>query len=78
VWTGQQAFSLKLVDQLGDFQDAVDDTAKAVHISGEPVLVHPEKDRKTVLDLLFGDVSEWLPSREKLLEQHMGFYYLWK
>jgi protease-4 len=78
VWTGQQAFSMKLVDQLGDFQDAVDDTAKAVNISGEPVLVHPEKDRKTLLDLLFGDVSEWLPSREKLLEQHMGFYYLWK
>ena len=78
VWTGQQAFSMKLVDQLGDFQDAVNDTAKAVNISGEPVLVHPEKDRKTVLDLLFGDVSEWLPSREKLLEQHMGFYYLWK
>src|SRR6202167_3723595 len=40
VWTGQQAFSMKLVDQLGDFQDAVDDTAKAVNISGEPVLVH--------------------------------------
>jgi protease-4 len=78
VWTGEQALSLKLIDQLADFQAAVDDTAKAVGIRGEPVLVHPEKDRKTVLDLLFGDVSDWLPSREKLLEQHVGFYYLWK
>jgi protease-4 len=78
VWTGEQALSLKLIDQLADFQAAVDDTAKAVGIKGEPVLVHPEKDRKTVLDLLFGDVSDWLPSREKLLEQHVGFYYLWK
>jgi protease-4 len=78
VWTGQQALSLKLIDQVADFETAVDDTAKTVGISGKPVLVHPEKDRKTVLDLLFGDVSEWLPSREKLLEQHMGFYYLWK
>jgi len=78
VWTGQEALPMKLIDQLGDFQDAVHDTAKAVGISGEPVLVHPEKDRKTVLDLLFGDVSEWLPTREKLLEQHVGFYYLWK
>jgi protease IV len=78
VWTGQQALSLKLIDQVADFEAAVDDTAKAVGISGKPVLVHPEKERKTLLDLLFGDVSEWLPSREKLLEQHVGFYYLWK
>jgi protease IV len=78
VWTGQQALAMKLIDQVGDFEAAVDDTAKAVGITGKPVLVHPEKDRKTVLDLLFGDFSEWLPSREKLLEQHMGFYYLWK
>ncbi len=78
VWTGEQALSMKLIDQVGDFQAAVDDTAKAVNIKGEPVLVHSEKERKTVLDLLFGDVSEWLPSREKLLDQHVGFYYLWK
>ena len=78
VWTGEQALSMKLIDQVGDFQAAVDDTAKAVNIKGEPVLVHPERDRKSVLDVLFGDVSEWLPTREKLLEHHVGFYYLWK
>jgi len=78
VWTGQQALSMKLIDQVADFEAAVEDTAKAVGISGKPTLVRPEKDRKTLLDLLFGDVSEWLPTREKLLEQHSGFYYLWR
>src|SRR3989440_1104125 len=78
VWTGEQALGMKLIDQVADFEAAVDDTAKSVPISGKPGLVHPEKDRKTLLDLLFGDVSEWLPSREKLLDQHTGFYYLWK
>lgn len=78
VWTGQQALAMKLIDQVGDFQDVVHDTAKAVGITGEPVLVHPEKDRKTLLDLMTGDVAQWLPSKEKLLEQHVGFYYLWK
>jgi protease IV len=78
VWTGEQALSMKLIDQVGDFQAAVDDTAKSVGIKGEPVLVRPERDRKTVLDVLFGDISEWLPTREKLLEHHVGFYYLWK
>jgi len=78
VWTGEQAMSLHLIDQIGDFRSAVLDTAKSVNISGEPVLVHPEKDRKSLLDLLFGDASQWLPTKEKLLDQHVGFYYLWK
>jgi protease-4 len=63
---------------VSDFQGVVADTAKAVGIKGEPTLVKPEKDRKTVLDLLFGDISEYLPTREKLMEQHVGFYYLWR
>src|ERR1700730_5372811 len=78
VWTGEEALPMKLIDQVGDFEAAVKDTAKSVGISGEPTLVRPEKDRKTVLDLLLGDVSQYLPTREKLLEQQVGFYYLWK
>jgi len=78
VWTGEEALSMHLIDQIGDFQAAVDDTAKAVGIKGEPVLVRPELERKTVLDLLFGDASQWLPTKEKLMENQMGFYYLWK
>src|SRR5246127_4866243 len=78
VWTGKQAVPMKLVDQLADFQAAVEDTAKSVGIKGEPVLVRPEKDRKTLSDLLFGDISEWIPTREKLMDQHVGIYYMWK
>lgn len=78
VWTGEQALDMHLIDQIADYQGAVDDTAKSVGIKGEPTLVHPEKDRKTVLDLLFGDVSQWLPTKEKILDQQLGFYYLWK
>jgi protease IV len=78
VWTGEQAFSMKLVDQIADFEGAVKDTARAVNISGEPTLVYPPKTRRSGLDLLFGDVSDYLPTREKLLEQQVGFYYLWK
>jgi protease IV len=78
VWTGQQALPMKLVDQVADFQAAVEDTAKSVNIKGEPVLVRPERDRKTLSDLIFGDISEWVPSREKLMDQHVGFYYMWK
>jgi protease IV len=78
VWTGEQALPMKLVDQLADFEDAVKDTAKSVGIKGEPSLVWPARPRRSGLDLLFGDVSDYLPTREKLLEQEVGFFYLWK
>jgi protease-4 len=78
VWTGEQAVPLKLVDQIGDFRAAVADTAKSVGIKGEPTLVRPEKERKSLLDLLFGDASEYLPDPSKLMQTNVGFYYLWK
>ena len=67
-----------LIDKLGDFEMAVDETAKAVGIKGEPVLVHPEKQRRTLLDVIFGDVSHFVPDKTKLLDTHIAFYYLWK
>jgi len=78
VWTGQEAVGMKLVDNIGDFEAAVSDTAKSVGIKGEPTLVRPEKDRRSLLDLMTGDLSQYIPSREKLMEQEVGFYYLWK
>ena len=78
VWTGEQALSMKLIDQVGDFEAAVADTAKSVGIKGEPTLVRPDRDHKTMLDLLTGDLSQYIPTRAKLMEQEVGFYYLWK
>ena len=78
VWTGQQAQAMKLIDSVGDFETAVNETAKSVGIRGEPTLVRPDKDRRTLLDLMTGDISQYIPTREKLMEQEVGFYYLWK
>jgi protease-4 len=78
VWTGQQAVSLKLVDQIGDFRTAIEETAKSVGMKGEPKLIHAEKEKRSLMDLLFGDVSDLLPSQAKLMEKNPGFYFLWK
>lgn len=78
VWTGRQAMPMKLIDQIADFQAAVEDTAKSVGIHGEPTLVTSQPDRKSLLDLLFGDVSDFIPDRAKLMQSNVGFYYLWK
>ncbi len=78
VWTGKQALPMKLVDQIADFEGAVKDTAESVGIHGEPTLVRPEKEKKTLLDVLFGDISDIIPNRAKLMQSNVGFYYLWK
>ncbi|HEX6879388.1 MAG TPA: signal peptide peptidase SppA, partial [Terriglobales bacterium] len=74
----QQAIGLKLIDQISDFPGAIQDTARSVGIKGEPSIVRPTKPKRTLADLLFGDVSEFLPDKAKMLETHLGFYYLWQ
>ena len=78
VWTGQQAIGLKLVDQIGGFRACVDDTARAVGISGEPNLIRASQRKRSLLDFLIGDVSDVIPDRAKLMEKNPGFYFLWK
>lgn len=78
VWTGAEALRMKLIDQVGGFQAAVDDTAKAVGIHGEPSLVHPARPRHTLLDLVFGDATQFLPDRARVMQTNVSFLYLWR
>jgi protease-4 len=79
VWTGEEALGLKLIDQIGGFQAAVDDTAKAVGIKGEPSLIHPEEKKRTLFDILFGDVTQLLPAQARMMQtNNPGFFYLWR
>lgn len=58
---GEKAQSLKLVDQLGNYEDAVAKAAELGNITGEPNLVYGKKTKRSLLDLLLGsDVSERL------------------
>ena len=56
VFTGSTAKANGLVDELGNFEDAVKYTAKLIGMKGEPSLVTPPKEREGVslLDLLLG------------------------
>jgi protease-4 len=56
---GEKALELKLVDQLGNFEDAVAKAGELGKIEGEPEVVKAKKSRHSLLDLLVGgDVSE--------------------
>ena len=43
IFTGAQAKTLGLIDELGNFRDAVDIAAKMGRIKGEPELIYPKK-----------------------------------
>jgi protease IV len=55
IFSGNQAKTLKLVDELGTLQDAIDEAAEMAKIKGKPEVVYPEKRRKRLLELLLDD-----------------------
>ena len=58
ILSGAQSKELGLVDQLGNFQDAVDLAKKMTDLKGEVTLVYPKKARAKLWDLIFRDASE--------------------
>ncbi len=57
VFSGEQALQVKLVDKIGNFQDAVDAAAKMAGIEGKPKLIYPEEKRPSLLSLLVEGTS---------------------
>lgn len=57
VFTGRQAKELGLIDELGDFEDAVKLAVQMAGIEGEPVLVRESQRRRSMFDLLFEEFS---------------------
>lgn len=58
ILSGAQSKELGLVDQLGNFEDAVDLAKRLAGIKGEVTLVYPKKSRGRLWDLLFQDAAK--------------------
>jgi protease-4 len=78
VFTGRDAKERKLVDETGNFQDAVDLTAKLAGISGKPRLLRLNRQRVTLLDVLTTDLSRLVPFSGQSMKSQIKFQYLWK
>jgi len=52
VFTGEEALDLKLVDRLGNLDDAVNVAAKMAGVHGRPGTLYPKKRRPTLFDML--------------------------
>ena len=73
IFTGEQAMGLGLVDELGNLKDAINAAAKMAAIEGEPKVVYPEKEKKSVFDYLFDRLTEKLVNN---LQPYMGLLLL--
>jgi len=60
IFTGEQAKKLKLVDKLGNLQDAIDEAAKMTGIKHKPKIVYPPQTKKSYIDILLKGVTESL------------------
>ena len=78
VFTGRDAKARKLIDETGNFQDAVDLTAKLAGISGKPRLIRSTRQRVTLLDVLTTDLSRLVPFNGQSMKSQIKFQYLWK
>ncbi len=76
IFTGRQALELKLVDELGNFRDAVRVAGELAGIGGDPHLVYPEQDKPKFIDYLIQESMSQL--RQGLHQEHgTGLQYLW-
>jgi len=72
VFTGKEALKLKLVDDLGNFDDVVDYIKKICKIKGEPQIVYPKKS-KSILKEIMDSIEEFIHFKEKV-----EFMYLYE
>ncbi len=76
---GRRLCHMNLIDQIGDFQNAVERyRASRLELRASPRWCIPRKIARRCWTCFSGIFRNGLPTREKLLEQQVGFYYLWK
>lgn len=77
VFTGEEAYKLKLVDTLGTLEDAIAITAHLANIKGEPSIVREVK-KKTFFEKVIGEakIEDLLGIRDQILNHPILQYKL--
>jgi protease-4 len=77
IFTGEEALSLKLVDQLGNLDDAVTAAAKLAGVSGRPTTIYPRKRKRGLFDLLSSDQETESFIERFVTRRTANFLYHW-
>jgi len=76
VFTGEQALELKLIDEIGNLDDAVSAAAKLAGISGTPGTIYPKKHKPGLFDLL-SDSADSETALGRIFNRRPRFLYRW-
>ncbi len=77
VFTGEQALGLKLVDELGNLDDAINVAGKLGGIHGRPGTIYPKKRTRGLFDALTSDDSDAETAIGRILSRRPRFLYQW-
>jgi protease-4 len=77
VFTGEQALGLKLVDQLGNLDDAIRVAGKLGGIHGRPGTIYPKKRTRGFFDALSSDDSDTETAISRILTRRPRFLFQW-
>jgi protease-4 len=76
IFTGDQAKTLGLVDELGTLEDTIAKAAKMAGIKGEPEVIYPERKRFSLLELLLQQTLQKLFQGLREKSSPFNFFYL--
>jgi protease-4 len=76
VFTGEQALELKLIDEIGNLDDAVTAAAKLAGVSGTPGTIYPKKRKPGLFDLL-SDSADSETALGRIFSRRPRFLYRW-
>lgn len=76
IFSGRQALSVGLVDELGGFQDALDYTSELVGLGEDPTLIYPDVEKPDLLERILNSTLGEIGFEAR---QHMviGPQFLW-
>jgi len=63
ILTGEQALKLKLIDGLGNMEDAIDKAAELAGITGKPNVIYPEKEKPSLMGYLLSEAQNGISER---------------
>ncbi|MFP3870072.1 MAG: signal peptide peptidase SppA [Syntrophobacteria bacterium] len=58
ICAGEQAKELGLVDELGNLKDAIDAAAEMAAIKGEPKVIYPDREKRSLVDYLLNRAAD--------------------
>lgn len=65
IFSGAQAQKVRLVDKLGNLEDAIELASKLAGIEGKPNVVYSKRSKSSLLDIIFGKAMDSLLNRSQ-------------